>query len=91
VCDGENGFLVPWRSAETFAVRVGSILADAELRRRMSAAALATARRFHWQSVAAELDTLYTRLWIARAASGCHDVAVAGVTEASEHELCHIG
>jgi D-inositol-3-phosphate glycosyltransferase len=92
VHDGENGYLVPWRCAEAFADRIGAVLADTELRRRMSTAALATVERFRWSGVAAELNTLYTDLWESRAAASCHDVPVAsGIAAVGEHELCHIG
>jgi D-inositol-3-phosphate glycosyltransferase len=87
---GENGFLIPWRRAEAFAARIDQILGDAELRARMSRAALATATRFRWPAVATELDTLYARLWEARAAAGCH-AAGEPVAAVAEHALCHTG
>jgi len=87
---GENGFLIPWRRAEAFAARINQILGDAELRARMSRAALATATRFRWPAVATELDTLYARLWEARAAAGCH-AAGEPVAAVAEHALCHTG
>jgi len=45
VMDGATGFLVPLRHAETLADRIGRLLDDAELRRRMGAAGQARARQ----------------------------------------------
>jgi D-inositol-3-phosphate glycosyltransferase len=91
VHDRVNGYLVPERTPEAFAERVGAVLAGGERRRWMREAALATVERFRWSGVAAELDQLYARLWAVRAATGCHAAPAAAPFPAAEHELCHIG
>jgi D-inositol-3-phosphate glycosyltransferase len=90
VRDGENGYLIPWRSPAAFADRIAAVLADPARRRQMGAAARRTAERFRWSRVAAELAALYTRVAVAHAAAGCH-AAGTPVTVAAEHALCHIG
>jgi D-inositol-3-phosphate glycosyltransferase len=91
VHDKVNGYLVPERTPQAFAERVGAVLADSARRRWMREAALATVERFRWSSVAAELDKLYDRLWATRAATGCHDIPAAAAIAVGEHDLCHIG
>ena len=90
VRDGENGYLIPWRCPEAFAARIGALLRDAGLRRRMGRAALLTADRFRWSGVAEELDALYARLRASRTAAGCH-AAGDPVVALGEHALCHNG
>ncbi|MBI2760369.1 MAG: glycosyltransferase [Chloroflexi bacterium] len=90
VRDGENGYLIPWRTPESFAEKIGDLLSDPCLHARMSRAARATAERFRWSRVAGELDMLYARLWEARASADCHAVGEPVVT-VSEHALCQNG
>ena len=49
---GETGFLVPDRDVSAFAERIGELLCDDALARRMSAAALEWSRRFDWDTSA---------------------------------------
>lgn len=90
VRDGENGYLIPWRSPQAFAARMNAIVTDPEGRERMSRNARRTAERFQWARVACDLDQLYTEVWAARAGAFCHEdgepVAAGGA-----HHLCHIG
>ncbi len=86
--EGENGYLIPFRSPDAFAARIDPLLADTRLRRRLSDAAIATAERFRWSAVARQLDTLYAELWETRAVAGCHAVGEP-VAALAEHALCH--
>lgn len=88
--DGENGYLVPWRTPRAFADRIGAVLVDPAHRAEMSRAALETAGRFRWERVVDEIEGLYERLWERRAARACHEggpVAVSASVRA--HALCH--
>ncbi len=93
VRDGVNGYLIPWRSPEAFAERIGVLLADPALRAGMSDAARGTARRFRWSEVGADLDRLFARLCRAhrQARLGCHvgggSLVMGGA--AGAHERCH--
>ncbi len=57
--DGENGFLVEARSAEQIAERVGWLLGDEELRRRISENNRAKAKNFSWESIIDRLEQVY--------------------------------
>lgn len=59
--DGEDGFLCPYDS-ETFAARLGEIVRDSALRRRMGTAARQTARRYDIQRTSAEVEGHYRTL-----------------------------
>jgi len=55
---GETGYLVP-RCPGFFAERLDTLLRDADLYARMSAAARASVRRFSWCSVARQVNDVY--------------------------------
>ena len=55
VRDGETGFLVPTRSVDAFAERIGQLLEDDALSLRMSRAALDWSKRFDWDVAADEM------------------------------------
>jgi len=60
ILDGETGFLVPERDAAALAARMGDLLSDEGLRRRMGAAArLRVERAFDIVRQAASLEALY--------------------------------
>ncbi|GAA5512853.1 D-inositol-3-phosphate glycosyltransferase [Deinococcus carri] len=60
VADGETGFLVPPRDPDALGERLADLLADAALRERMGAAALARVRtHFTWEGVARQLAQVY--------------------------------
>ena len=69
VRDGENGFLVPWRTPEAFADRIVQILDDPELAARLRAAARPSMDRYSWASTAARVINLYTELSMPRHAA----------------------
>ncbi len=52
IAGGENGFLVPVETVEPIAQRIAQLLEDGDLRARMSAAALETARRYTIEEMA---------------------------------------
>lgn len=60
VRDGETGYLVPSGNADRFAERVTALLVDDALAARMSAAAVAWARRFDWGPSAAAMGEVIT-------------------------------
>jgi glycosyltransferase involved in cell wall biosynthesis len=63
VTDGVTGAHVPARDPRALAARVRQLLTDAGLRRRMGAeASRRVPRRYTWQQVAAETETVYHRL-----------------------------
>jgi D-inositol-3-phosphate glycosyltransferase len=66
VQDGENGLLVPWRSAEAFAERVEAVLDDSALAKRIRSGALASRQRFSWSATAGHVASLYRDLVEAR-------------------------
>ena len=69
VIEGETGFLVPERDAGALAVRLGTILADADLRARMGAAARKMAEeRFHFARQMARLEEIYDEVRAGRCA-----------------------
>jgi Glycosyl transferases group 1 len=58
-----TGAHVPTRDPHALAARVRQLLIDQELRRRMGAeGSRRVARRYTWQQVAAETETVYERL-----------------------------
>jgi colanic acid/amylovoran biosynthesis glycosyltransferase len=60
IADGETGFLVPERDPEALAARIGALLADPALRRRMGEAARRRVeRQFDLIRQTATLETLY--------------------------------
>jgi glycosyltransferase involved in cell wall biosynthesis len=61
VRDGETGFLVPDGDVAAFAERIGALLGDDALARRMSAAALEWSRRFEWDRAADQMEAALTR------------------------------
>jgi D-inositol-3-phosphate glycosyltransferase len=62
VIDGQTGYLVPWRCDESFAERLGVLLGDETLRRKMGREARAAAERFRWSEVAARVEDVYHEL-----------------------------
>lgn len=62
ICDGENGFLVPWRTPEAFAGRIDTLLSDDELRAHLAANARPSVACFQWPMVASQLTSLYCDL-----------------------------
>jgi len=68
VQDGRTGFLVPWRDPLLYADRIGELLTDNALRRRMGAAARARASEFGWDRVASQMIDVYDELIRADAA-----------------------
>ena len=73
VRDGENGYLVPWRNPRLFADKIRPILADAELRRALGQAGIATARQYGWAAIAEKTLDVYDAVLgrrAARASSG---------------------
>jgi len=59
VIDEADGLLVPPRDVRALAGAVARLLDDAALRRRLSARALRTARRYDWERVVGELEGVY--------------------------------
>jgi colanic acid/amylovoran biosynthesis glycosyltransferase len=63
IVDGETGFLVPERDPDLLAARMLTLLGDADLRRRMGAAARALAeRKFDFARQMERLETIYDEL-----------------------------
>jgi glycosyltransferase involved in cell wall biosynthesis len=58
VRDGVNGFVVPARDVDALAARMNALLADAELRARMGAAARETAASRTWDTYGEERTRL---------------------------------
>ncbi len=56
VREGENGYVVPARDITALSERIGTLLGDASLRRRMGAAARETAAARTWQTYGEERD-----------------------------------
>lgn len=62
VKNGANGFLVTARDSKVFEERVERLIRDAELRRKMSAAARASAEPFEWSRILSQIVTYYEEL-----------------------------
>lgn len=71
VKDGETGFLVDPRDPSVFAARLKTLLSDADLQQRFSAAALASSAAFSWERTARELADLYDCLITERLPEAC--------------------
>ena len=56
---GREGLLVPPRKPKSLAAAIGTLLSDAELRRRMSEEGEARAAEFSWERVTAKVDDYY--------------------------------
>ena len=59
VLDGTSGFLVDTRDPSVFAGRLKTLLADNDLRRSFSTAAVQAASNFSWENTADSLHSLY--------------------------------
>ena len=64
--DGENGLLVRWRTAETFAVRIESLLDDPARLRALAARARPSVLHFGWGAVAGRVLETYRGVAAAR-------------------------
>jgi D-inositol-3-phosphate glycosyltransferase len=62
VRDGENGLLVRWRSAESFAGRIDELLGDPALVERLRARARPSVARFDWPRIGDRVRDLYQTL-----------------------------
>ena len=62
VRDGENGLLVRWRCAESFAGRLDELLEDDALRSRLATNARPSVERFSWQRIGDEVRGMYAEL-----------------------------
>jgi D-inositol-3-phosphate glycosyltransferase len=62
VQDGHTGYLVPWRDPTLYAERLGALLADPALRRRLGANGPCAAARYDWEQVAEEIYGIYCGL-----------------------------
>ncbi len=62
VDEGEAGLLVPHSDPAALAAGLHQILSDLDLRRRLSAGAIASAGRFAWPAVASSILHMYERL-----------------------------
>ncbi len=71
VLDGRSGFLTDERDASVFAGHIKTLLADPDLARSFSHAAVESARRFTWDRTAAELHELYECLVSERLPEAC--------------------
>jgi D-inositol-3-phosphate glycosyltransferase len=69
VHDGETGLLVPWRDAELFAERLGAVLQDDQLRRRLAGNARDSVLRYDWNQIADEHLALFADVTAQRLAS----------------------
>ncbi|HYY06185.1 MAG TPA: glycosyltransferase family 4 protein [Candidatus Limnocylindria bacterium] len=76
VRDGETGLLVPARDDTALAAALVRVLTDGALRARLSAGALAWARRFSWEAAAAEVGAAIDAA-CGRAALAAPDVRAA--------------
>lgn len=59
ICDGENGYLVPYGDSEQMANRCLTLLEDENLYRQIAEGALETSHHYGAQTVKAELEQLY--------------------------------
>jgi D-inositol-3-phosphate glycosyltransferase len=74
VVDGSTGLLIPPRDPEAFAEAARDLLADADARRRLGAAARTRATaRYTWDRIAAETEAVYQQLAARRAGSRAAD------------------
>jgi glycosyltransferase involved in cell wall biosynthesis len=79
VVDGETGFLVPHGDVKALADRLGRLLTDDDLARRMGEAGIAWARRFHWdESTRKTLTLLEEAVAERRAVPGREHIVRAG-------------
>jgi D-inositol-3-phosphate glycosyltransferase len=62
VQDGHTGYLIPWRDPALYAERLGALLADPALRRRLGANGPCAAARYDWEQVAEEIYGIYCGL-----------------------------
>ncbi len=62
VRDDVDGLLVPPRDVQGLAAALSRLLGDGELRRRLSAEALRTSRRYAWERVAGEIEDVYAEV-----------------------------
>lgn len=69
VQDGVTGFLVAQDDEEGLAARLGSLMADSDLRRRLGEAAVVAAERYDAARLVTDLDILYRALLHARRAT----------------------
>lgn len=67
VVDGETGFLVPHGDVGALADRLGRLLTDADLRRRLGMQARAFAERFSWERAAVDTEVHLRRVVEGRA------------------------
>ena len=71
--EGESGVLVPHSNPTALADALQKVLADSDLRARLSAGAMEAATRFAWPTVAAQILHMYERLADGYRANLCHD------------------
>jgi D-inositol-3-phosphate glycosyltransferase len=62
VRDGQTGYLIPWADPALYAERLGALLGDAALRRRLGENGVCAAARFDWAQVAEEIYGIYCGL-----------------------------
>ncbi len=60
--DGENGLLVDVKDPEAYARALQRLLEDEEERRRLIQNGLSTARRFRWEAVAEQVESIYAEV-----------------------------
>jgi D-inositol-3-phosphate glycosyltransferase len=60
--DGQTGYLIPWADAALYAERLGALLGDAALRRRLGENGVCAAARYDWAQVAEEIYGIYCGL-----------------------------
>jgi glycosyltransferase involved in cell wall biosynthesis len=75
VQEGVNGFVVRARNADDLAARLNTLLSDADLRKRMGAAARATVAGRTWQAYGDERQTLVYEPLLRGAKVGIHAAA----------------
>ena len=71
VDDGETGYLITWRSAESFASRIEMLLENSDLKNFMSETARKKANKMDWSTVAGEVAVYYCKL------ARCSELATA--------------
>lgn len=74
VRDGETGFHVPVGDARALADRIGRLLSDPELRRRLARQAQEYAQGYAWPLIAGQILEVYETLTAMSAYSGHYDV-----------------
>lgn len=67
VDDHRNGVLVPFKDIDALAAGLRELIEDGELRRRISAAGVETARGYGMEMVGEQWETLLSERWAARA------------------------